>query len=143
MVPILFCRDTIRTDKEIGKKQKDSARTMGETVMDDKRFIPLVTRKFSLKVWIADIIYIQKKDRKIKIMTDQECYEYYEKLQNIEQYLDKRFYHCLKTLVVNLDKIDKMTDQTIFFQNGETFFLGRENYIKTKQTYSAYLKKLI
>ena len=111
--------------------------------MGEKQFIPLITRKFSLKVWVDDIVYIQKKDRKLKVATDRVCYEYYEKLQNIEPYLDQRFYYCLKSLVVNLDKIDKMTDQTIFFQNGETFFLGRENYIKAKQTYSAYLKKLI
>ena len=84
-----------------------------------KRFIPLVTRKFSLKVPVDAIIYIQRKDRKLRIVTDTEYYEYYEKLTNIEQYLDKRFYYCLKTFIINLDKVDMMKEQTISFQNGE------------------------
>ena len=34
-----------------------------------------------------------------------------------------------------------MTDQTIYFDNGFTFGLGRQNFIKTRQRYKLYLKK--
>ena len=106
-------------------------------------YIPFVTRKVSLKIPLKDVIYILRKDRKIKIATEQGSYECYEKLQNIEPQLDQRFYHCLKGQIVNFDKVERMEDQTIFLKNGECWIISKNNYIKSKQTFSAYLKKLI
>jgi len=106
-------------------------------------YIPFVTRKVSLKIPINDVIYVLRQDRKIKIVTDYGSYEYYEKLKNVEHHLDERFFHCLKGLIINFDKVEKMEDQTIFLKNGECWMINKGNYVKAKQTFSAYLKKLM
>ncbi len=90
-----------------------------------EQFIPLVTRKFSVKIPINDIVYIRRTERKLKIVIIDGEYEFYEKLEAIEPMLDQRFFHCLKYLIVNLEKVDKMEDNKIFFNNGEIFYLGR------------------
>ena len=32
-----------------------------------------------------------------------------------------------------------MKDQTIYFKNGDKISLGRQNYVRTKQAFAAYL----
>lgn len=106
-------------------------------------FIPLVTKNCVKRIFLDDIIYIMKKQRKIRIITQTEAYEYYEKLEHIEGMLDKRFYACLQHFVINMDYVERMENQTVYFQNGDCLPMGRDNYIKTRQYYSAYLKKLL
>ena len=84
-----------------------------------------------------------KKSRKVRIVTDQDEYEFYESFEQVCEGLDKRFYPCLKTCYINLEKVNKMENQTIFYANGECFYLGRDNYVRTRQYFSAYLKHLI
>ena len=98
---------------------------------------------YSCKVDVEDIIYIQQQQKKLAIVTDDEIYFYYEKLENILCYLDNRFFRVMKKLTVNLDKISMVKEQKIRFQNGDDIYLGRDNYIKIKQKYTAYIRGLI
>ena len=84
-----------------------------------------------------------KKQRKILIAAEEEQLEYYERMDTVMCYLDKRFFPCLHNFIINLDKVERMENQTIFFLNGEQFSLGRDNYVRAKQYYIAYLKKLL
>jgi len=67
--------------------------------------------------------------------------------ENLMQYLDSRFYTCLKGTVINLDKVERMEERPeerrIYFLNGEYLLIGRDNFIRTKQRYAAWLKNLI
>ncbi len=58
------------------------------------------------------------------------------------EYLDRRFFRCLRSVIINFEQVQAMRDQTIYFENGKSFMLGRTNYISTKQAFAAYLKKL-
>ena len=107
------------------------------------KYIPVITRGYSRKVPVDDIMYLEQRQRKLAIVTGEETYLSYQRIENIEQLLDERFYHTLKKLVVNLDKITAAKDQSIIFQNGEMLMLGRESYVRTKQIYAAYLKNLL
>ena len=107
------------------------------------KYIPVITRGYSRKVPVDDIMYLEQRQRKLAIVTGEETYLSYQRIENIEQLLDERFYHTLKKLVVNLDKITAAKDQSIIFQNGEMLMLCRESYVRTKQIYAAYLKNLL
>jgi len=109
----------------------------------EERYIPLITKSCIRKIFLADIVYIMKKQRKILIVTDAEQFEFYENLEPFLPYLDTRFYCCLRHAAINLDKVERMENQTIYFENGAWIWLGRDNYIKAKQRYTAYLKKLL
>ncbi len=106
-------------------------------------YIPVITKECSRKVRVDDIVYPEQRQRKVGIVTKETTYECYEKIANLEKQLDERFYHTLKKLVVNLEQISSMKDQNVVFQNGMVLMLGRESYIRTKQVYTAYLRKLI
>lgn len=106
-------------------------------------YIPVITKECSRKISIDDIIYLEQRQRKLAIVTEEDTYVCYERMENIEKQLDGRFYHTLKKLVVNLDKIAMMKEQTLTFQNGTALMLARECYIRTKQIYIAYLRNLL
>lgn len=106
-------------------------------------YIPVITKKYSCKVDVDDIIYIQQQQKKLMIVTDDEVYSYYEKMENVLEHLDQRFFRIMKRLVVNMDKILLVKEQQIHFQNGDDIYLGKENYIKAKQRYTAHLRGLI
>lgn len=107
------------------------------------KFIPVITQKYSRKVNVDDIVYLEQRQRRLAIVTEEETYVWYERIEKVEKQLDERFYHTLKKLIVNLEKISVAENQKIVFQNGEELHLARESYIRTKQVYAAYLKKLL
>jgi DNA-binding LytR/AlgR family response regulator len=107
------------------------------------QFIPVVTKQYCRKVDLSEILYIEQWQRRLNIVTAEESYVCYLKIDNIREILDERFYPTLKKLVVNLEQILEIRDQNILFQNGTRLILSRESYIRTKQTFAAYLKKLL
>lgn len=105
-------------------------------------YIPVITKQYSCKVHIDDIVYIQQQQKKLAIVTDKQAYFYYEKIENILSFLDERFFRVMKKLVVNLEKILVVKEQQIHFQNGADIYLGKDNYVRAKQKYTAYLRGL-
>ena len=106
-------------------------------------YIPIITRGYSRKINIDEILYLEQRQRKLAIITPDDTYICYERIENLEKVLDDRFFHALKKLVINLDKIMVAEDQKITFVDGTVMAMGRESYVRTKQRFSAYLKKLI
>lgn len=92
------------------------------------------------KVTLDEIVYLARDGRKLRLMTDMGEIEFYEKLENVLHVLDERFYPCLKGCYVNLEKISCMDEQQMFFENGASYALGRENFVRTKQKYYHFLK---
>ena len=111
-----------------------------EKKMDEERYVPFINRTVCCKIWLHEIIRIEQRGRLIIIITDMGTFERYGRIDEVEKYLDERFYHCLKTVIINFQQVKMMSCQTIFFRNGEEYFLGRQNYIKAKQTFAIYIK---
>lgn len=103
-------------------------------------YITVALRGCVRKVMLDDIVYLARDGRKLRLMTDEGEIEFYERLDNVLHVLDERFYPCLKGCYVNLEKISCMDEQQIFFENGATYALGRENFVRTKQKYYRFLK---
>lgn len=103
-------------------------------------YIVILTSNLAARIKTSDIVYIERDKRKIRVVTDTEAYEYYEKVENIEPYLDRRFFPCLKGCYINLEKVVSMRGQKITFEGGQVIYLGRENFVKTMQYYKIYLK---
>ena len=105
-----------------------------------EEYLIIMTASVTARIRIRDIVYIERNKRKIRIVTDLEQYEYYEKMKNLEPLLDRRFFPCLKGLYINLNKVVSMHDRIITFEGGQTLLIGRENFLKTAQYYKFYLK---
>ncbi len=106
-------------------------------------YIPVITRGYSRKVNLDEVLYLEQRQRKLAIVTTEDTYICYERIESLEKLLDERFYHSLKKLVVNMDKIMIAENQKITFVDGTVITMGRESYIRTKQRFSAYLKNLL
>ena len=102
--------------------------------------IPIVNRWCCKILPVSDIVYIFANYRKSEIHTRNEMIPVYCSRDEIESYLDSRFEHCLKGLIVNFEMISSMKDGTIRFTNGEEVGLGRGSFIKAKQKFAMYIK---
>ena len=102
--------------------------------------IPIVNRWCCKILPLSDIVYIFSDYRKAEIHTRNEMIPVYYSRDEIESYLDGRFDHCLKSLIVNFEMVSDMRDGVIRFRNGEEVSLGRGSYIKAKQKFAMYIK---
>ena len=107
-----------------------------------EKYLPIVNRSECNMVKLDDILYIRKEGRKINIVTEKAAFYEYCRMGEVEEHLDERFYNCLKGVIINFNQVQGMRDQTIIFRNGITFELGRDSFIRTKQTFAAYIKGL-
>ena len=106
----------------------------------NEEYILIVTKSVVARIKVSDILYIERAKRKIHVVTALEEYEYYERIENVEPFLDGRFFPCLKGCYVNLDKVTSLKDRKIFFEGEKFLLLGRENFLKTVQYYKIYAK---
>ena len=107
-----------------------------------EKFVPVITKQYSRKVNIKDIVYIQQQQRRLAIVTDDEILLCYERIENIIDNLDDRFYRVMKKLMVNMDKVLMAKDQHLTFENGMSIYLGKENFVKAKQKFARHLRNL-
>lgn len=90
---------------------------------------------------LDDILYMEKDLRKIKVYVKDACVEFYGKFSDVIPYLDRRFMHCHRSYVINMDKIVIMARNTVFVENNECIYLGRDTYGKAKKMFDEYLAK--
>lgn len=105
-------------------------------------YIPIINGRESGKVRVSDVVMIERNNRRLRIVTGEREFDYYEKLDNVTPLLDQRFFPCLKGCYVNFDHVSYMANQEIHLDNGEIFTLGRENFLRTKQRYKLYLRQV-
>lgn len=102
--------------------------------------MPIVSRWRCGLLPVENIMYINYNYRKADIHTREEDLTVYCSRSEVEEYLDGRFRNCMKNLVVNFDEVNRIDNGVIYFKNGEELRLGRNNYIKARQNFAAYMK---
>ena len=107
----------------------------------ENTYITIIKRNRVTRIEVGEILLVERKGRKLLIHTKDEVIDYYEKMENVIPLLDERFYPCLQGCYVNFNHITDMIDREISFDNGESFSIGRANFIKTRQNFILYLKK--
>ena len=108
-----------------------------------EKFVPVVNRTNCCKVFLSDIVYIQADGRRVKIVTPSQVFYIYAKISDISLYFEgeQRFFQCTQRIVINLDYVFSVRNQTISFINGFEFLIGRTSYLKTKQAFIDYMKQ--
>ena len=107
--------------------------------MTAKNYIPIIRRDETCKVFIENILAIEQDLRKTVIYTEGDKYWRYGKMDELLTYLDGRFFKCHHSCVINMDKVVKMREQTIFFENGFSIMMGREKFQCAKQNFARYM----
>ena len=113
---------------------------------DVKRVQKNTTFRFGFKrnlhqVVCEDIIYIERKARYIKIVTDTETYKSYMDLNEAWEQLDRRYFaspHA--SYIANLRKVVTIRGKEILLKNGETINLTRTYREDFRNSYLEYLE---
>ena len=107
------------------------------------RYLIIENGKNVAKVNLKDIMYIERYLRKLRVVTAKEVYEYYEHLEKVLPILTSNFYPCLQGCYVNFDWVNAMREQRIIFENEQCIYLGRANFVKTRQAFKKYLINML
>ena len=104
-----------------------------------KKFIPIVKKKETCKVFLESILTLEQDLRKTIIHTEEGTYLLYAKIDDFTKYLDENFLRCHHSCVINLDKVVKMKDQTAYFENGYHTSFGRDTFRYVKQHFAGHM----
>lgn len=106
-----------------------------------RRYIPVETKKETGRVYLGEIIYIEKQRRKAVLVTATRSITLYCGMKELKQYTDERFLDCHRSYLFNMDKILSMTDQCIFMEQGHCVSLGQECFSRGRKQYRSYLRR--
>ena len=107
----------------------------------DRNYIPVRTKKETVRVYLDEIIYIEKRKRKTVLVTENGQIVFYCSMAYIKNYTDERFMDCHRSYLFNMDKIRRMADQTVYMDMDFCVFLGRESFRKGRRIFSSYMNK--
>ncbi|MCB6992529.1 LytTR family transcriptional regulator [bacterium 210820-DFI.6.37] len=107
----------------------------------EHKYIPVVTRKATARVYLNEIIYIEKRGRKTVLITENGSIDFYCEMAYIKKYTDGRFLDCHRSYLFNMDRIRTMTDQTIHMDLDFSVVLGREAFRRGRRIFSNYVSK--
>jgi len=107
--------------------------------MMNEKYIPIINREETCKVYIKNVLFIEQDLRKTIIYTEKDKFWRYGKMDELLKFLDNRFLKCHQSCIINMDKVIKMKEQTIFFENGAKIIMGKEKFRFVKQSFANHL----
>ncbi len=106
-----------------------------------RKYVPVETKQETGRIYLDEIIYIEKNLRKTILITDTRRVAIYCGMDKIKQYMDQRFLDCHRSYLFNMDKIQRMEGQTIYLEQGYSVTLGRDRFRRGRKRYRDYLRK--
>lgn len=106
-----------------------------------RKYIPIRTKKETGRVYLDEIIYVEKNLRKTMLVTEARIVTLYSDMAYIKQFTDERFLDCHRSFLFNMDKIILMTNQTVYLEKGFQVGLGRESFRRGRHIFDAYLQQ--
>ena len=104
-----------------------------------EKYIPIVNKCETCKIYIENVLLIEQELRKTMIYTEEDKFWRYGKIDELLKCLDNRFFRCHQSCIINMDKVVRMKDQTIFFKNGFKIVIGKEKFKYAKQSFARYI----
>lgn len=109
-----------------------------------EEYFPLICRSYCQKVWIKEILYAMQDKKSVKVVTLIEEHRFFGRLKNYKMHFSREFFECANDIIVNLDKILYVQEDTIVFSEGQMLEgVNREACRTTKMLLAAYKKGLL
>lgn len=91
---------------------------------------------------LSQILYCEVQGRKVYIhQEDGKIIDYYEKLNDFEQHVDKRFFRCHRSYLVNLDHVRGSHSGQVFLSDGSTIPVSRLREHELTEALLRYMKE--
>ena len=103
------------------------------------KYIPIINKGEISKVYIEDVLLIEQELRKTLIYTEDDKFWCYGKMDELSKFLDNRFFRCHQSCIINMSKVIKMKEQTVFFENGFKIMMGKEKFKFAKQNFARHV----
>lgn len=99
----------------------------------------LIQRKSENRIiFFDDIIFCEIMNRKVYLhLQSEEIIDYYDKIENLETKLDRRFFRCHRSYLINLKYLKSFRDGLAYMNNGETIPVSR---LRSKEFTSVILQ---
>ena len=93
-------------------------------------------------ILLSDILYCEVLGRKIYLhKKDGMVVDYYDRLEDLEQRVDSRFFKCHRSYLVNLDHVGGCQDGQVLLQNGERIPVSRLRERELTQALLRHMKE--
>lgn len=123
-----FCRIFLQAEKRISQKQNN--------------FYCFKSGHNLMKVSCKDILYFESDKRKVIVHTIQHSYEYYDKLNVIEEKLkNQRFIRIHKAYLVNIDNIEAFQYERVALTDGTILSISEKNRPRIRNEFWNYFNK--
>ena len=106
-------------------------------------YLVIISRDVSQKVAKRSVLYLEQKMREVRFCTDKGEVYVKGKVRDMVLAMADGMYLCHQYLAINLDRVEKMTEESVFFDSGDSLKMGRNKYIETRKAFNDYLKSLL
>lgn len=87
------------------------------------------------------LLYMESRGRVVRLCTDEEILESYDKLDTLTGQMDERFLQCHKSYVVNMDRVRQFRGDRFLMENGVEIPISQSRRKDVRQRFLAYLGK--
>lgn len=108
-----------------------------------RQYLPIISRDLTQKIRLASILYIRQETRYVHIVTDRGEVVVRGKLADIARSLPAAFDFCHSYLLIDRDRVEKLQDVNIYFDNGKYLHVGKASYVAFRKRFNEYLKDLL
>ncbi len=111
--------------------------------IEREMYIPVNNRMVTKKLFLEDIVFIEKEYHDIIIKTVDGVISLRAGALDIRSYIEdcRDFYECHSYLVINLKNVESMQDGLIVFTDGEKKKIGKRNFAKAKTAFARYIER--
>lgn len=109
------------------------------TKQEKEEAILFHTKNNHLHLYPSDIYFVESNLRKVIINMENEHFEIYYTMAELEKLLGSAFFRCHRGYLVNLDKIRSYDRESIKLTNGSSLILSKTKYAEFVDAYMHYL----
>lgn len=127
--------DQVRFQKALGR-----AISKLQKPPQQEKYLFIKTINWCKFVRLSSIYYCEVRNRKIYLYTHDGIIDYYCKIRDLEQQLDKRFVKCHRSYLVNLDYLKEYAHGWIRLENGDCLPVSRLRHQEFLDAIMKYMK---
>ena len=106
---------------------------------EETKYLLIITKAGIFKIFYKQILYLSSSGRIVVVYEHRGKREFYKKLDDVQKELPPNFVRCHKSYIVNLDKVQSLSDNSFVLIDGEIVPISQSKYNQAKETFMDYL----
>lgn len=107
---------------------------------EEERFLTVKQGTGICKISLNQILYIEVLGRKITLHTPDKKWDFYGKLEQLEETLPDSFFRCHRSFVVNLAYVSRYDKTTAMMENGDEVPIAKRKYPAFGKAFLTFLR---